>query len=135
MRYSILLPPTIEHEAPLDTIGLAPRREVAEGAEFGLDEDDLFGRGVRLSDTAILLGQIRLESAAEENFDLDREDPEDREDREGAMRLRLQWRPSQVFHAVGELRASGNYRDDEEEGTSTVEQLRLGEAFLYYSHP
>jgi alginate production protein len=135
MRYSILLPPTIEHEAPLDAIGLAPRREVAVGDEFGLDEDDLFGRGVRLTEKAILLGQIRLESAAEENFDLDREDPEDREDREGAMRFRLQWRPTRTLSAVGELRASGRHRDDEEEGTSTVEQLRPGEVFLYYSHP
>lgn len=135
MRYSILLPPTVEHGASLASIPLAPAREVEVGAEFGLDEDDLFGRGIRLSDTASLLGQVQLESTTEDNYDLDREDAEDREDREGALRLRLQWRASRALYAVAEARASGRRRDDEEEGTSSFEQLRAGETFLYYSHP
>ena len=35
---------------------------------------------------------------------------------------------------MGEVRGSGRHRDDEEEGTSTLEQLRAGETFLYFSH-
>ncbi|HVS10834.1 MAG TPA: alginate export family protein [Planctomycetota bacterium] len=133
MRFAVLLPPTVEQEDPGEAIPLASARVVA--ARGGVDEDDLFGRGILLAENLRLAGQVQLESGTERNYDLDRGDAEDRRDQEGAVRMRLSWRRSLALHGVAEVRASGRYRDDEDDGTSTTDQLRLGETFLYYRHP
>lgn len=119
----------------LEQVRLAPEHHASEGSIGGRNEDDLFGRGLRLGERAAVLGQIRMSSTSEENFDLDRRDAEDRRDDDAGVRLRLEWRPSSRAILVGEGRVQERLRDDEGDGRSTREQLVLGETYALLLRP
>lgn len=132
MNFRVALPGEIEHREPIEKIRTAPAGLLFGG---GPDEDDLFGEGIPLGERVRLAGQVELGSTAEENFDLDREDREDRRDDQAAARLRLQWQASPKVFAVAEGRGSQRHRTDEDSGSSTIDNVRLGETFLYFRSP
>jgi alginate production protein len=142
MRYVVFLPDGVELELekPLSEIPLAPPREVTAfedspselEVEFGLDDDRL-GPGIALADGLVLEGLAELQSLFEEEYDLDREDEEDRRDLRASGRLRLAWTPRETFAGVAELRYSETWRDDDEDGRSSEGDGELGETYLHWS--
>lgn len=139
MRFTVVVPSglSIEHERPLAELALAPMAAAGNrsAAQVGDDEDDLFGDGLLLASNLRFDAQVELRVAGEENFDLDREDPEDRIDNDGSLRARLEWEPSSRVAVVGEWAAGRRYRDDQEDGTSTAQTQRLGETYVYLKDP
>lgn len=130
MRWDVLLPEGLEIESATDpaALPLLPPRPVALQDE-ATDEDDLFGAGIELPYDLSFYAQFELESAFEENFDLDEQDAEDRADHALSARLRLLYEPSERFTAMGTGRLVGSYRDDEEDGTDSDLTARLGETW------
>lgn len=133
MRFRVLLPEEVKHKKPLPEILLSPQRQGIEGQAES--EDDLFGPGVLLARGFRLFGQIEARAAAEENFDLDLEDAEDRLDSAPRIRLRFEWDPSPAFGAVVEGRHRIRYRDDEKDGDSRRTETFLGETFVLSRDP
>lgn len=128
MGYIVELPATVSHDQPLAELRPAP--SAAPAASAGVDEDDLFGRGLRLGRDLRLTGQVEIEVAGEDEFDLDRREEEDRVDLEGSARLRLEWTPTARVGAVLETRQSGLWRQDDEDGRVTRDNGRLGQTYV-----
>lgn len=136
MRFTVLVRKElrVEHQGPWRDLTLAP--EPAERyAEREIDGEDLFGDGFQLTRDLRLSAQFEVRATSEENFDLDRGDPEDRMEDEGSARVRLEWQPKPLLSVRIEGRSRARYRDDEEDGTSTEDGSRLGEAFVYLHDP
>ena len=136
MRFKVLVPSDVEVEleAPLEEIELAPERAAAPvGKEFERrDEDDLFGRGIRLLDGLILRGQIEMKVTDEDEYDLDRTQDADRIDTDAIARIRLVYAPKgAAWYAVAEGRYTYRWRDDHVDGHLQFSNPSLGETFLY----
>jgi len=102
------------------------------GDETQRDEDDTFGKGIRLAEGLRLSGQITGRSDVEENFDLDDTTDADRKNHEIDLRARLTWVPSDAFVAVSELRTAQLWRDDQVDGHSSLNETQLGEAWVLW---
>lgn len=136
MRFTVLVPRElrVEHEVPWQELALAPE-PTERLAEPEVSEDDLFGDGFPLARNLRLSAQLEVRTTAEENFDLDDEDREDRMDDEGSARLRLEWHPNPLISIRLEGRSRVRYRNDEEDGTSTEDGSRVGESFVHFHDP
>ena len=140
MRFTVFVPrgAELEFEGSLEAISLADERVVSafELPETELraanDEDDLFGEGLRLTDKLALEGQLEARFTGEDNFDLDDDDAEDRDDLSLSARLRLLWDPNEDFAAVAEGRFRERWRDDEDDGSSSEGDFGLGEVFFLW---
>jgi hypothetical protein len=109
----------VEHERPVETYELAPERKVSTGSvrnRIERDEDDDFGKGIVISDTLRLLGQLEFEVDDFNNVDLNTAAKEDRTDYNGSARLRLAWTPSENLVGVAEVRYHERYRRDYDSG-------------------
>ena len=131
MHYTVLLPEgsRVGHELPLERLAVSSTM-AGPAVRISKGEEDLFGEGFALSDSLRFDAQLEFRSATQENLDLDDGDREDRSDYNGSVRARLEWLPSERVSAVGELRMAQRYRDDEEDGTSRVDDVQVGETFL-----
>lgn len=130
MDFRVLLPPSVEHREPLADLIPADGRRGGPGFG-GQSEDDIFGEGIRITDGLRLTGQVEVRAGQEGNFDLDTEDAEDRLDLSGALRLRLEWRATERVATVLEFRQSALYREDEEDGSLSRDNRRLGETYVF----
>ena len=99
-----------------------------------VDEDDLFGTGFAITPNLHLQGNISATKTAEDNFNLEEDDAEDRVDTNSSLRARLLWTPSNNFHAIADLRYSKRWREDEEDGRSSRSASSLGEALLHWNN-
>jgi len=137
MRFTVILPADleVEHEGQLDAIALAPPTQITafEGITSRdiRSEDDLFGEGIPLTDTLRLEGLFEWRTTAEDNYNLDDANGEDRLDNVFGGRTRLIWTPRNDVTILGEVKYAYRWRDDEDDGTSTDSDVRLGEAFVY----
>ncbi|MDH3745008.1 MAG: DUF5666 domain-containing protein, partial [Acidobacteriota bacterium] len=131
MRYTILLPEgtKVGHDLPLARLATS-QAMAGPAVRPSKGEEDLFGDGFLISDELRFDAQLEFRSTTEENLDLDDGDREDRSDYNGSVRARLEWQPGEHISVVGELRTAQRYRDEEEDGTSTVENTSLGETFI-----
>ncbi len=98
------------------------------------DEEDLLGKGVRITDRLLLASQTQARGITEHEFDLDEGDPDDRDDLEATFRARLIYQATSSFFAVGELNHRQLLRDDEA-GRLNDGETKLGETFLYWINP
>ncbi|MFT5464760.1 MAG: hypothetical protein ACI8QS_003667, partial [Planctomycetota bacterium] len=139
MRYSVFATPGVElsSDGPLGEIALAPLGSYGldDGGGDGIvgrrDEDDLFGRGITLLDGLVLLGQLEVQMADEDNYDLDSAADGDRTDVDSAARARLVYAPSgAAWFLVAEGRYTRRWRNDEADGRFRSDNLQLGETYL-----
>lgn len=118
----------VEHEKPLDQYVLTPESRVTrtDSRRIERDEDDTFGKGIALTDTLRLMGQIETKMTTESNFDIDRGPEEDRTDYDLPVRLRMTWSPSKNLYGLWELRYTEQYRRDEDNGGNDSETNHSG---------
>lgn len=136
MCYRVLLPHelSLEHDLPMNEIELAQPRWLA-GLQSSRDDDDFVGEGIAITDALHLGIQFEIRSSRENNFDLDLDDPEDRDDHEGGLRARFVWEPFDTLGVVAEVRSRVQYRDDDEDGITRDQRTRLGESFIHFGGP
>ena len=140
MSFEVFLPASIEieHDEPLAEIELAPAQPVSPQAVTD-DEEDLFGRGIFITDKwgdLRLLGQAELKATTEDGYDLDDAKREDRAEYESSLRTRLEWTPSDRFSATASVRGRWRHRAFEEPGRSTSDlDASLGETFGWWRDP
>lgn len=103
--------------------------------ERNRDEDDQFGKGLWITDRLMVSGQIQARAINEDEFDLDKGDPEDRSDLEATFRARFVYQPAPSFFAVAELNHRELRRDDDEDGRLNDSETRFGETYLYWIDP
>lgn len=123
----------IEHERPPHTYAAGPAR-FPDLESLG-DEDDLFGEGIALTSWAQLTAQVEARSAAEQDFDLDSDDAEDRVDHQIAIRARLNLNFGAELFGIAELRHRQLFRDDDQDGRFSDGETRLGETWLQFEPP
>lgn len=99
------------------------------------DEDDLFGKGMWITDKLLLVGQLQARASKELEFDLDEADPENRTDFASAFRARFVYQPTPSFIAVAELNHRQLWRIDDEDGRLSRGVTKLGETYLYWIDP
>lgn len=130
----------IEHEKPLASIPLSPRRgalldTAATRTRRNDDLDDEFGGGIRLGENLEFFGQLSAASVYEGNYNIDDTDDEDELGLGSRARLRLHWfaHPSAVL--VSEVNLQGKINFDEGSSPVQDEELlpRLGENFIYWT--
>ncbi len=124
----------LEHEDPLKDYVLSQTRTQPVRGE-SRSEDDQFGKGVRVSDNLLFAGLAEARWTGEDEFDLDRRDPEDRQDSESSFRGRLVYRPSSNFVGVLEVSHRRLWRQDDEDGRVERNNTVLGETFGYWFDP
>ena len=96
------------------------------------DEDDLFGKGIWLADNLQLAGQLQARGIIEDEFDLDPDDPNNRDYLEASIRARLIYQPTNSFFAVLGVNYRRLRRNDDQDGRTSVGDTRLGETYLYW---
>lgn len=114
-----------------------------EISEFGIedtinrnrDEEDMFGKGLRLGRHWLLAAQGQTRGTREDNFNLRSRDGEDLDEALAAFRARLVYQRDASFFAVAEVNHRRLWRDDEQDGPSHDDVTRLGEAYLYWLDP
>ena len=99
------------------------------------DEDDQFGKGLWITDRLMVAGQVQARAINEDEFDLDKGDPEDRSDLEATFRARLVYQPTPSFFAVAELKHRELRRDDDDDGRLNNGVTKFGETYLYWIDP
>lgn len=121
----------IRHDLP---IGNYKRSESTAQAivNRNRDDDDLFGKGIRLSDRVMFSGLAQARSSAEDEFDFDQNDPNDRNDFEVTLRTRLVFEANASLFAVVGLNHRQLNRDDEQSASRSISDTRLGETYLYW---
>lgn len=136
MGFEVAVPTELEleHEDPLRDYVLSQSRTQPIGGE-SRSEDDQFGKGIRISENVLLAGLAEARWTGEDEFDLDRRDPEDRQDSESSFRGRLVWRPGDRFVGVMELSHRRLWRQDDEDGRVERNNTVLGETFGYWFDP
>jgi len=135
----------VKHQRPLTEYGLATARKIGQPdqdqEQISRDEDDSFGKGIALTETLRLLGQIELLSEFEDNYDLNNTPTpndafeEDRLDNQMSLRARIAWAPSADLAGVAELRYTQLYRRDDDNGVNDSEvehDGNLGETWLQW---
>lgn len=105
----------VEHTQPVEHYALAPVRKIgrSDPQKLERDEDDSFGKGIPLTDTLRLMGQLEGKYTSEKNYDLDSASTRDRTDEDFPVRLRFAWTPSEKLVGVWELRYTQQYRHDQ----------------------
>ena len=136
MNFMAHIPPKLRviHEDPIADYALSESR-TQPVATRPRNEDDLFGEGIRVSRNLLLAGLIQARWTGEDEFDLDQQDPEDRQDTEASARVRLIYRPSSRFVGVAELSHRRLWRDDDEDGRVNLKNTVIGESFAYWFDP
>jgi len=134
MRFTVFVPDstTVELEEPLSRIALIPRRWKPAQLVGRVDEDDLLRERIEIAPGLRIGGQLGLETVGEDEFDLNDGDDEDRSIVEAVARLRLAWRVADDVFARAEGRFTHRWLDHDEDGSSTADQTRLGETWLYF---
>jgi alginate production protein len=127
MDYRVTLPASVGHAEPFERIALTR----SGGGFETTSEDDQFGEGIRVTEALVFSGLLEGRSTYEGEFDLNRNDDEDRLDLQGSLRLRLEWRATGRVASVFEFRQSAIYRDDAEDGSMKRDDGRFGETFVY----
>ena len=133
MGYRVLIPDDlpVRRELAVNRYLLSGPRAQAI-VDRNRDEDDLFGKGVWITDRLFLAGQIQARGIKEDEFDLDEADPEDRSDLEATFRARFVYQPTASFFAVAELNHRQLLRDDDEDGRFSNGETKFGETYLYW---
>jgi alginate production protein len=134
LRYVVFVPDSLRVECERDPASLPriERRWTPAELTGRVDEDDLLAERFELAPGLRLGGQLEFESQAEDEYDLDAGDDEDRVDTEAIARLRLAWRVADDWFARGELKARYLWRDDDEDGYEEDGEVRLGENWIYW---
>jgi hypothetical protein len=136
MGFTVLVPTMLDldHEDPLEDYVLSQRRTQPVSRE-SRNEDDQFGKGIRISENVLFAGLAEARWTGEDEFDLDRRDPEDRQDSESSFRGRFIYRPSTSFVGVLEVSHRRLWRKDDEDGRIERDATVLGETFGYWFDP
>ncbi|MFQ6005297.1 MAG: alginate export family protein [Woeseia sp.] len=136
MGYRVLIPRElpVRHELAVTRYVLGEGRAQAI-VDRNRDEDDLFGKGVRVNDKLLLAGQVTARGIMEDEFDLDAADPADRNDLEAYFRARAVYQVASSFFAVAELFHRQLIRDDDIAGRVTKSETKPGETYLYWIDP
>ena len=103
--------------------------------ERDLNEEDRFGKGIRISDTLLLGGQVQARGTSEHEFDLDAIGPDGRDDLEATFRGRIIYQPSSSFFAMAELYHRQLLRDDATGGRTSNAITKLAQTYLYWIDP
>lgn len=98
------------------------------------DDEDLFGKGVRLSDRLLFSGLLQARSIAENEFDLDQIDPNNHNDFQATIWTRFVYQANASLFAVVGLNHRQVMRDNEQGARTNVGDTRLGETYLYWLH-
>jgi len=119
----------VEHKKPVAEFELAAARKVGTGTkELERDEDDVFGKGIAITDTLRLMGQIEGKTTVEQNFNLDRAQDRDRRDVDLPVRLRMTWTPGEKLRGQVEVRYTHQFRHDET-STGNLDEVNHSGAF------
>ena len=103
--------------------------------ERDLNEEDRFGKGIRISDTLLLGGQVQARGTSEHEFDLDAIGPDGRDDLEATFRGRIIYQPTSSFFAMAELYHRQLLRDDATGGRTSNGITKLAQTYLYWIDP
>ncbi len=124
---------TLKVEGPLADFGLAdaPRYSPIGDLERVVDDDDdIPGRAIG---GGLFVGaRLEWQRADERNYDLDREDANDRVDDNYSVRGEVRWAPSDRVFGLIEYRHAWRDRFDEDDGSTAEDRGRLNEAHLYF---
>ena len=136
MGYRVLIPGelVVRHELNVTRYEISDFRAQVI-VERNQDEEDRFGKGVWITDTLLLAGQIQARATTEYEFDLDAIDPDSRDDLNAFIRARVVYQPTSSFFAVAELYHQQLLRDDATGGRTTSGDTKLAQTYLYWIDP
>jgi alginate production protein len=136
MNLTVLVPAgmDIEHSRQVEEY-LTSESRIQAIVDRGKDEEDLFGKGIRISDNLLVFGQVQTSIFVEDEFDLDQRDAEDVVDYLAAFKGRVVYNPSDNFFSVLELNYRRIWREDDREGRIDIRNERIGEAYFYWLDP
>ncbi|MDX1735519.1 MAG: alginate export family protein [Halioglobus sp.] len=120
-------------ERPLEQYAVVPKRTTLR-EEQAPSEDDQFGEGVRIGQAVRVATMVETRFKREDNYNLDEEEREDRDDLGVAARTRVMLDPSAYgITAQLEFRYNRLWRDDDEDGSLDTADSRMGESFLSFN--
>lgn len=136
MNFSVSIPADLlfRHDEPLENYPVSDSR-TQPVATTSRNEDDLFGEGIRVTESLLFAGLLEAKWTGENNFDLNDQRARNRQDTDTSARGRFIFRPSGSFIGVAEFRYQGKWRNDDRDGRFYVDDLRLGETFAYWINP
>lgn len=136
MNYTVLVPPGGEVEHVLDVADYQiSESRIQAIVDRGKDEEDLFGKGVRITDNLRVFGQVQSSAFVEDEFNLEQEDAEDIVDYLAAFKGRLIYSSGGRFFSVLELNYRRLWRNDEDDGRIDIRNDRIGDAYFYWLDP
>ncbi|MEH6518260.1 MAG: alginate export family protein [Halioglobus sp.] len=122
----------LEHERPVAEYAIASLN-AALPAAGQVQEDKQFGKGLRISDRVLFTAIIDGRYTKEDNYNLKKTNEEDRQDSAASVRGRVVVLPSDNgVSGQLEVRYTRLNRDDEDKGTTTEDDIRLSESFIYF---
>ena len=136
MGYRVVIPGDLplRHELAVNRyVSSEPRAQAI--VDRNRDEEDLFGKGVWITDQLMLAGQLEARGIMQDEFDLKERDPEDRDDLATSFRARFVYQPGSSVFAVAELKHRQLRRDDDKTGRLNNGVTKLGETYLYWIDP
>lgn len=133
MNFTVMLPAQeeVEHVQNVEDYETSELR-IQAIVDRGKDEEDLFGKGVNITDRLRIFGQVQTSSVVEEEFDLEEEDAEDVVDYLAALKGRLIYSSGDSFFSVLEFNYRRLWRKDDENGRENIRNDRIGEAYMYW---
>lgn len=136
LNFMVLVPEElhVEHLRDIEDYQITGSR-IQAIVDRGKDEEDLFGKGVRLTDNLRVFGQVQTSTFIEDEFDLEEEEAEDVIDYLAAFKVRLIYSSGGSFFSVLELNYRRLWRRDDEDGREDIRNDSLGEAYLYWLDP
>lgn len=131
MRYRVFVPTglEIEFEQPLDEVQLAPAVSFGTDTIRRRDDDDDLRHSIVLGDDLSLGLRLQWRGTSEDEFDLDQSDDQDRLDNGFTLRGEFLYDPGGGFFGLVGFRYFQRFRDDEDDGNSTLSDFALSEAY------
>ncbi|MEZ5977242.1 MAG: alginate export family protein [Planctomycetota bacterium] len=132
---SVVLAPDceVESEYAADDLPRYEQRWSEVSVATTIDEDDLLEERFEIAPGVRVGGQIEYERTDETDFDLDGTDPNDRLDDVVSARLRLGWAIRHDVTARAEAKFRQRWRDDDQDGRTSDDELEFGETWLHLS--
>ncbi len=121
-----------ENELSQYTLEVAPAQLIADEDR---DEEDLFGKGVWITDHLMLSGQAQTRGTREGNFNINNQNARDRDQTLTSIRARLIYQPVKSFFAVAEFAYRSLWRSEESRARFDDGKGSLGESYLYWINP
>ena len=112
------------------------QRQIALLRSKEVSEEDKFGEGIAIGDRARFTAMVESRYRSEDNYNLDDDDGEDRQDVAGSVRARLVMDP-RGRGVSGQMEIRYTYLQRKDDGSERFDDTdsRLGESFLFFNDP